>query len=78
MFSRKLAASLRGFYEHREKDGTAGELNPRIDEGWLARELQRFGIAPHNVRIGDVQAKGYELEDFRNAFAAHLQDGFSE
>jgi hypothetical protein len=81
MFSRELVASLRSLYGNIVNvQGTAGGASNRraIDESWVARELQRFGVTPHNIRIGDEQAKGYELEDFRQAFASHLDEGFSE
>ncbi len=38
----------------------------------LARMLKPFGIETRTVRIGDERAKGYHLEDFRDAFARYL------
>jgi len=46
-----------------------------MDETWLARQLQQFGIAPRNIRIGKVQARGYCLSDFNQAFACFLNGG---
>jgi hypothetical protein len=40
-----------------------------ITENWLCRQLRRFGIDSHNIRIDERQAKGYELSDFAEAFA---------
>jgi hypothetical protein len=39
----------------------------------LARLLRPFGIAPHSVRVGDKTPKGYEREDFRDAFKRYLR-----
>jgi putative DNA primase/helicase len=38
----------------------------------LARLLKPFGIRPKTVRIGDDRAKGYELEDFKDAFSRYI------
>jgi len=38
----------------------------------LARLLARFGIVPHNIRLGDRIAKGYTIEDFADAFNRYL------
>lgn len=38
----------------------------------LARKLHSFGVMPRTVRIGEERAKGYLLEDFRDAFARYL------
>ncbi|HEV2209000.1 MAG TPA: DUF3631 domain-containing protein [Verrucomicrobiae bacterium] len=34
-----------------------------IDERWLARQLQPYGIRPRNLRVDGEQAKGYEREE---------------
>lgn len=36
---------------------------------WLSRHLRPFGIHPHNIRLGGLRAKGYDLTDFTGAFA---------
>lgn len=38
----------------------------------LASILRPFGIGPHSVRIGPSTPKGYELEDFEDAFARYV------
>jgi hypothetical protein len=38
----------------------------------LARLLKRHKIRPRGMRIGDLNKNGYELEQFRDAFAAYL------
>ena len=42
---------------------------------WLARQLRPLGIASHNIRLGEVRAKGYDLSDFTEAFARFVNDG---
>lgn len=37
---------------------------------WLSRQLRPPGIHPHNIRLGGVRAKGYQLADFADAFAS--------
>jgi hypothetical protein len=43
-----------------------------ITERWLARKLAAFGIHSKNLRIGEEQAKGYELADFAEKFDRYL------
>ena len=43
-----------------------------ITESWLADQLQPFGIRPHTMRIGSMQAKGYFVEDFREPFQRYI------
>lgn len=38
----------------------------------LARLLKPFGIKPRTIRIGEVRAKGYYLDDFSDVFARYL------
>jgi len=43
-----------------------------ITANQLARQLKKFDIGPHDVRIGDRNTSGYELEDFEDAFKRYL------
>jgi len=43
-----------------------------ITKNGLAARLRVFGISPATVRIGADTAKGYKLEQFRDAFARYL------
>jgi putative DNA primase/helicase len=43
-----------------------------ISERWLARQLSRFGIHSKTLRIGEDRAKGYEREEFVDAFDRYL------
>jgi putative DNA primase/helicase len=38
----------------------------------LARQLARFGIIPHSIRIEDQTPKGYMRAQFEDAFARYL------
>jgi len=40
--------------------------------GWLATQLERHGIKPRTIRIGNMQAKGYVEEDFEEAFQRYM------
>ena len=80
MFSKELVACLRDLSDNGQglHNGTAddGQSIPVVmDETWLARQLQQFGVTPRNIRIGNVQAKGYCLADFSQAFACFLNGG---
>src|SRR5204863_1690134 len=37
---------------------------------WLALRLRPLGIVSHNIRLNGSRAKGYDLSDFTDAFAA--------
>ena len=43
-----------------------------IDERWLARQLNPYGIRPRNLRINGVQAKGYCQEDLVEPIRRYL------
>lgn len=49
-----------------------GKAGKPITAAKLARLLGRFGIVPHSVRLGDKTPKGYELDDFQDAFGRYL------
>jgi len=38
----------------------------------LARQLESFSISPKKVRVGDQTLRGYELEQFEDAFSRYL------
>ena len=44
-----------------------------ITQRWLACKLAAFGIHSKNLRIGEEQAKGYELANFAEAFERYLE-----
>lgn len=43
-----------------------------ISDRQIALILQPFGISSKNIRLGAVQAKGYELSDFLDSFERYL------
>jgi putative DNA primase/helicase len=51
-----------------------GKTQKPITENWLAHRLKTFGIAPKTLRIGEERAKGYELQDFQEAFDRYIPD----
>jgi putative DNA primase/helicase len=70
--SKELVAALCGSADSPWSEAHAGKA---ITENWLCRQLRRFGIDSHNVRIEERQAKGFELGDFGEAFARFLGNG---
>jgi hypothetical protein len=49
-----------------------GRHRKPISANQLAQQLRRFGIGPHVIRIGDQTARGYLLDDFKEAFSRYL------
>ncbi|MBM3734100.1 MAG: DUF3631 domain-containing protein, partial [Acidimicrobiia bacterium] len=49
-----------------------GKSRRPISANHLARLLRPFGISSHTVRLGDDTAKGYQLDDFQEAFTRYL------
>jgi hypothetical protein len=74
LFSSTLVASLRALPDR--PWSIHGETHPTepqpLTEHSLARRLRTFGVRPHNIRIGDVRAKGYDLAEFAPAFVHFL------
>ncbi len=60
LFSSDLVARLNGYNGRPWKDLLRGKP---IDDRWLARQLNPYGIRPRNLRINGTQAKGYCQED---------------
>ncbi len=50
-----------------------GDLRGRpLDARKLARMLRPYGIRPHTVRLGNATPKGYQAEDFGDAFTRYI------
>ena len=50
-----------------------GDLRGRpLDARKLARMLRPYGIRPHTVRLGNATLKGYQAEDFGDAFTRYI------
>ena len=43
-----------------------------IDARWLARRLKPYGIRPAKIRIGEMTAQGYKIEDFHDTWSRYL------
>jgi len=69
MFSKDLVEHLTELKERPWPEVCHGKP---ITQNWLARNLAPFDIRPKNVRVDDVQAKGYEVEDFKDAFERYI------
>jgi Protein of unknown function (DUF3631) len=70
IFSRDLIEKLAEMKERPWPDVCRGKP---ITERWLARKLAAFDIHSKNMRIGEKQAKGYELADFAETFDRYLE-----
>jgi hypothetical protein len=62
MFSANLIEFFRSRYDH-----IAVSRGPSAQQ-WLALILRPYGIRPKNIRQGGKQAKGYERQQFDDAF----------
>jgi putative DNA primase/helicase len=60
LFSSQLVECLNAYPGRPWKDLLRGKP---IDDRWLARQLNPYGIRPRNLRINGAQAKGYCQED---------------
>ena len=49
-----------------------GRLKKPLTKTGLAKLLKPFGVKPGGVRIGDKTPRGYQLEDFSDAFLRYL------
>ena len=48
-----------------------GKHRKPISANQLAIQLRRFSVSPHKIRIGEKTGRGYELEDFKDAFSRY-------
>ena len=46
-----------------------------VTQQWLAQQLHTYGIRPKTMRIAEERAKGYEFEDFKEAFRRYVPRG---
>ena len=68
MASREILGKLHGLEE-----APWGEWNGRpITPHFLAKRLKPYGIYSGNRRIGEIQAKGYRRQDFKEAWSRYL------
>ena len=69
IFSRMLVDGLNSMEDQRWGTMRSGK---GITVEWLANQLERHGIRPRTIRIGEKQAKGYYEEDFKEAFQRYM------
>ncbi len=69
LFSRTLIAELNHLSDRPWRQTSKSR---QIDEAWLSRQLRPYGVQPRNIRIEEVQAKGYLMEDFRETFCRYI------
>jgi hypothetical protein len=70
LFSRTIISGLSRFRER-----PWHELRGKwIDELWLSRRLNPYGVRPRTLRIGEERAKGYMLEDLMDACRRYIPD----
>jgi len=69
MFSRTLAAGLERFSGRPWSELRKGK---QITEQWLAGQLRPYALRPKTIWIGDVSAKGYLMEDFKDVFRRYI------
>ena len=68
-FSRTIVAALNGLTDRPWAETRKGK---KINDQWLGRELQPYGIASETMRIGKALAKGYLAADFREALQRYF------
>ncbi len=71
MFSRELVDAL---IEIEESPWAEWRRGKPLTQNSLARLLKPFGIRPKEIRTGPDHAKGYELNQFLDAFARYIDD----
>jgi len=69
IFSAELASALAEVETSPWAEWSRGKA---MTANQLARQLKKFDIGPHSIRLGGGTAKGYELEDFADAFERYL------
>jgi putative DNA primase/helicase len=69
IFSKSLVEQL---CEMTDQPWSEARRGKPVTENWIARRLRSFGVSSQNIRIGDEQAKGYELADFGEVFDRYI------
>ncbi len=65
-------ALLRELVENESSPWSEWSHGKPLTAAGLARLLRPYGIAPHSIRVEDRTPKGYEREDFEDAFRRYL------
>jgi len=61
-FSRDLVADLNCYTD---RPWMVLRRGKRVTEAWLSQQLRPYGVRPRTIWIGEVSAKGYMHDDFR-------------
>jgi hypothetical protein len=69
LHSRTLVAGLNAW---RDRPWAEMRNGKEITELWLARQFRPYGIRPKTLWMGEASAKGYEKEDFTEAFRRYI------
>jgi hypothetical protein len=75
IFSKDLCEKLAEMKERFWPEVCKGKA---INERWLARNLAAFGIRPKMMRIGDDAARGYEIDDLKDAFDRYVMPSIAD
>ena len=71
MSSTDICAGLAAVEEHPWPEFLNGQP---ITMRQLARMLEPFGIKPKQMKLGKINTRGYEQEDFLDSFSRYLPD----
>ena len=69
ILSRHIIANLNPRHDRAWEDFRRGR---EINEYWLSQRMKELGIHSRNIRIGDLVAKGYVLEDIEAAYRRYV------
>jgi hypothetical protein len=69
MLSRDIIAALNPCHTRPWEDLRRGR---EINEYWLGHKMRELGIRSRSIRVGEVNAKGYMLEDIEEACRRYL------
>jgi Protein of unknown function (DUF3631) len=82
LFSSEICDRLQGLEDSPWKTWGRSRKSSGLNPRDLARFLRRYGIKPKTVRIGDVTRKGYQFDQFEDAWARYVpkseRDGDAE
>jgi hypothetical protein len=69
IFSRTLVVRLNHLVDRPWMELNRGRP---ITDAWLSQRLRPYGIRPKTIRIGEIQAKGYSIDDCMDAFRRYI------
>ena len=69
LFTRQIVESLNASPDRPWAEMRNGK---EVNDQWLSNRLRPYGIEPRTLRIGELRAKGYFEEDFKDAFRRYI------